>query len=90
MDIKPANQKKKLVYPLAAAAVVGSAVLSSCDQQQQQRLPGVEPPQPIGGIIGREPNQKESLPSERKSPQVLSGVIMLEPAKGDAPVKADK
>ena len=62
MDIKPANQKKKLVYPLAAAAVVGSAVLSSCEQQR----------------LGGEP------------PQALGGVIMLEPAKGATPVKADK
>ena len=86
MDIKPASQKKKLVYPLAAAAVVGSAVLSSCD------------PQPLGGLIG----PKKSLPSEKKSPQALGGVIspdmlelvkgvfMLEPAKGATPVKADK
>ena len=67
MDIKPANQKKKLVYPLAAAAVVGSAVLSSCEQQQQQQsLGGIEPPQALGGVI------------------------MLEPAKGATPVKADK
>ncbi len=61
MDIKPANQKKKLVYPLAAAAVVGSAVLSSCDQQQQIELP-----------------------------QIVNGMIMVEPAKGATPVKADK
>ena len=66
MDIKPANQKKNLVYPLAAAAVVGSAVLSSCEQQQQQQRLGGEPPQALGGVI------------------------MLEPAKGATPVKADK
>ena len=64
MDIKPANQKKRLVYPLAAAAVVGSAVLSSCEQQQQR--------------LGGEP------------PQALGGVILVEPATGATPVKADK
>jgi hypothetical protein len=66
MDIKPANQKKKLIYPLATAAVIGSAVLSSCQQQQQQQRLGGEPPQALGGVI------------------------MVEPAKGDIPVKADK
>ena len=89
MDIKPANQKKKLVYPLAAAAVVGSAVLSSCDQQQQTQILeilDVEPPQPLGGLIG----PKKSLPSEKKSPQALGGVIMVELAKGATPVLADK
>lgn len=57
MDIKPANQKKKLVYPLATAAVVGSAILSSCEQQQ--RLGG-EPPQALGGVIMVEPTKGET------------------------------
>lgn len=60
MDIKPANQKKKLVYPLATAAVVGSAILSSCQQQQQQQRLGGEPPQALGGVIMVEPTKGET------------------------------
>lgn len=52
MEIRPANRKKMLVYPLATAAVVGSAVLSGCQQQQQQ---GGVLPQPTGGVIMIEP-----------------------------------
>ncbi len=81
MDIKPANQKKKLVYPLAAAAVVGSAVLSSCEQQQQQQRLEGEPPQALSGVV---------MDAPAVLLQVLRVVIMGEPAKGDAPVKADK
>lgn len=58
MDIKPTNQKKKLVYPLATAAVVGSAMLSSCEQQQQ-RLGG-EPLPALGGVIMVEPTKGET------------------------------
>ena len=61
MDIKPANQKKKLIYPLATAAVIGSAVLSSC--QQQQRLGG-EPLQAMGGVIVIEPTKGETMSEE--------------------------
>ncbi len=57
MDIKPANQKKKLIYPLATAAVIGSAVLSSCQQQQQQQRLGGEPLQAMGGVIIIEPTK---------------------------------
>ena len=59
MDIKPENQKKKLIYPLATAAVIGSAVLSSCQQQQQQQRLGGEP-QALGGVIMVEPTKGET------------------------------
>ena len=74
MDIKPANQKKKLIYPLATAAVIGSAVLSSC--QQQQRLGG-EPLQAMGGVIVIEPTKGETMSEEELLDLLATGGLLV-------------
>ena len=73
MDIKPENQKKKLIYPLATAAVIGSAVLSSC---QQQRLGG-EPLQAMGGVIVIEPTKGETMSEEELLDLLATGGLLV-------------
>ena len=70
MDIKPAEYKKKLVYPGAAAAVVGSTVLSGCQQPHPQRLSGAPLPPPD---VQLEPAVKPQEKKGSTSPQRVVG-----------------